>query len=107
MNNNLILQYYLEFMSSHIYIIVSMSNDPSLYLIDNNPHTYSRITTFGFLESIILTHSSNKFPLSSSTPLLFPAEENGRSDEHTSELQSHFVLVYRLLLEKKKLVFSE
>src|SRR5260221_8716608 len=30
-------------------------------------------------------------------------EANGRSEEHTSELQSHSDLVCRLLLEKKKL----
>src|SRR5438477_4348862 len=31
-----------------------------------------------------------------------PAPELGRSEEHTSELQSHVNLVCRLLLEKKK-----
>src|SRR5258707_6149744 len=36
-----------------------------------------------------------------STPT--PAESNGRSEEHTSELQSRQYLVCRLLLEKKKL----
>src|SRR5260370_23476807 len=30
------------------------------------------------------------------------AERSGRSEEHTSELQSHLNLVCRLLLEKKK-----
>src|SRR5438477_4866558 len=30
------------------------------------------------------------------------AQEGGRSEEHTSELQSHVNLVCRLLLEKKK-----
>src|SRR5438132_2570961 len=33
----------------------------------------------------------------------FPAEEDIRSEEHTSELQSHSDLVCRLLLEKKKI----
>src|SRR5438309_7714700 len=33
---------------------------------------------------------------------LRPAESIGRSEEHTSELQSQFHLVCRLLLEKKK-----
>src|SRR5438309_8667165 len=32
------------------------------------------------------------------------ALENGRSEEHTSELQSQFHLVCRLLLEKKKMI---
>src|SRR2546429_1552850 len=31
-----------------------------------------------------------------------PADRNGRSEEHTSELQSRLHLVCRLLLEKKK-----
>src|SRR5260370_12656692 len=31
-----------------------------------------------------------------------PGRGNGRSEEHTSELQSHLNLVCRLLLEKKK-----
>src|SRR6266568_9167222 len=31
-----------------------------------------------------------------------PSFQNGRSEEHTSELQSQFHLVCRLLLEKKK-----
>src|SRR3712207_7391204 len=39
-----------------------------------------------------------------SAPLLFPLidTETGRSEEHTSELQSRQYLVCRLLLEKKK-----
>src|SRR5260370_41992738 len=34
--------------------------------------------------------------------LAFDAVSKGRSEEHTSELQSHLNLVCRLLLEKKK-----
>src|SRR5260370_4689882 len=41
--------------------------------------------------------STNRFPF----PLRFFHRE-GRSEEHTSELQSHLNLVCRLLLEKKK-----
>src|SRR5689334_23989439 len=33
---------------------------------------------------------------------LLPCDPRGRSEEHTSELQSQFHLVCRLLLEKKK-----
>src|SRR5436190_13460061 len=36
------------------------------------------------------------------TRLLHPVENGFRSEEHTSELQSHSDLVCRLLLEKKK-----
>src|SRR5476649_3108538 len=35
-----------------------------------------------------------------------PAPPSGRSEEHTSELQSHSELVCRLLLEKKKHTIS-
>src|SRR3989441_9430222 len=35
-------------------------------------------------------------------PIIFKAAAGGRSEEHTSELQSLAYLVYRLLLEKKK-----
>src|SRR6267142_5560255 len=35
-------------------------------------------------------------------PPRHPARRRGRSEEHTSELQSHVNLVCRLLLEKKK-----
>src|SRR5688572_31644529 len=34
-------------------------------------------------------------------PILVPLDKNGRSEEHTSELQSQSNLVCRLLLEKK------
>src|SRR5260370_8780119 len=35
-------------------------------------------------------------------PTRAPGKRSGRSEEHTSELQSHLNLVCRLLLEKKK-----
>src|SRR5260370_31992796 len=37
-------------------------------------------------------------------PARCPAATSGRSEEHTSELQSHLNLVCRLLLEKKKIL---
>src|SRR5699024_11689416 len=39
--------------------------------------------------------------------LLHMRQEQERSEEHTSELQSRFDLVCRLLLEKKKLVILD
>src|SRR5438067_10023404 len=39
-------------------------------------------------------------------PDAVPRPGGGRSEEHTSELQSRFDLVCRLLLEKKKTVFA-
>src|SRR5438034_1693283 len=40
--------------------------------------------------------------LTSSEHLYFPSSLKNKSEEHTSELQSHSDLVCRLLLEKKK-----
>src|SRR5258708_31640292 len=40
------------------------------------------------------------------TDPLRPAAACGRSEEHTSELKSHFNLVCRLLLEKKPLIVT-
>src|SRR3712207_8584604 len=37
--------------------------------------------------------------------LLHPSPRRGRSEEHTSELQSRQYLVCRLLLEKKKIIY--
>src|SRR5438132_10310816 len=45
--------------------------------------------------------SSARITLSRAEPISFPIREE-RSEEHTSELQSHSDLVCRLLLEKKK-----
>src|SRR5689334_24341700 len=42
-------------------------------------------------------------PNKRATPLTMPS----RSEEHTSELQSQFHLVCRLLLEKKKILFIQ
>src|SRR5215468_9963883 len=41
-------------------------------------------------------------PRPSASPELRPDDARSRSEEHTSELQSHHDLVCRLLLEKKK-----
>src|SRR5689334_24232796 len=40
------------------------------------------------------------------TPSCWQSSRSGRSEEHTSELQSQFHLVCRLLLEKKKKIQS-
>src|SRR5260370_13806363 len=46
----------------------------------------------------------NRWPLHRNVrrPAMLGTLNNGRSEEHTSELQSHLNLVCRLLLEKKK-----
>src|SRR5438034_7344409 len=48
----------------------------------------------------ILIRHHNESPTPTPTPTATPP--GGRSEEHTSELQSHSDLVCRLLLEKKK-----
>src|SRR5260221_7298825 len=45
---------------------------------------------------------SSYWPTGDQQPGATPAQIAGRSEEHTSELQSHSDLVCRLLLEKKK-----
>src|SRR2546426_9665923 len=55
------------------------------------------VTVRGFGENGVLLSGVNGFLISGVT-----AQDNGRSEEHTSELQSPCNLVCRLLLEKKK-----
>src|SRR5437868_9065774 len=49
-----------------------------------------------------MTISAGDSPLSAGHSSISASSTNGRSEEHTSELQSRFDLVCRLLLEKKK-----
>src|SRR6476661_7826093 len=58
-------------------------------------------TTLFRSDLIALRHTEPVVALGDFTMLL-PAHEQIRSEEHTSELQSHLNLVCRLLLEKKK-----
>src|SRR5699024_11341811 len=55
-------------------------------------------------EPIAMTEPSSPYSPAPrpNTSRAITAEEYGRSEEHTSELQSRFDLVCRLLLEKKK-----
>src|SRR5260221_10537135 len=57
--------------------------------------------TNGFLGQLRIALSDGVTPTRLST-LLARCREEDRSEEHTSELQSHSDLVCRLLLEKKK-----
>src|SRR5438034_5899362 len=54
------------------------------------------------IATICVPSSSIPLPLGSIFASAWPAGELLRSEEHTSELQSHSDLVCRLLLEKKK-----
>src|SRR5699024_12132793 len=51
---------------------------------------------------LITWHYTDLFIVSAFLSLPIPMPENGRSEEHTSELQSRFDLVCRLLLDKEK-----
>src|SRR2546422_2679346 len=53
-----------------------------------------------FLQSLTVEHAKKQ--LAESKALLDVTFDTGRSEEHTSELQSRLHLVCRLLLEKKK-----
>src|SRR5699024_12495376 len=74
----------------------------SLYVIDGVPLTMTSSKSF-----VGGDHGSSPFSSMSPNPLniLNPSDIKSievRSEEHTSELQSRFDLVCRLLLEKKK-----
>src|SRR5438067_9831299 len=66
-------------------------------------HDDERAAVFGEIE-IINAHGIGMLQLSGDDCLAFEAlqKRGNRSEEHTSELQSRFDLVCRLLLEKKK-----
>src|SRR5256886_15907718 len=72
-------------------------------------------TRWGFADEFIRLFKKNHFPVlkreielghiqrvTAEAPRFHGTEESGRSEEHTSELQSQSNLVCRLLLEKKK-----
>src|SRR5256885_3449225 len=52
--------------------------------------------------SVTIKHRCRREPCDSSAGFIFRPENESRSEEHTSELQSPCNLVCRLLLEKKK-----
>src|SRR5260370_31543210 len=52
--------------------------------------------------SVAARIAGEQLPAPSSSPQSSKSPDRGRSEEHTSELQSHLNLVCRLLLEKKK-----
>src|SRR5207249_10768225 len=62
-----------------------------------------RSTLFPYT-TLFRSRPSSSFPRRATRPGSFaaPVEPRSRSEEHTSELQSRFDLVCRLLLEKKK-----
>src|SRR6266571_9488687 len=71
-----------------------------LFFFFNDTAT-TEIYTLSLHDALPISRSSRrKLPVPRRRPP--PPKPNGRSEEHTSELQSHVNLVCRLLLEKKK-----
>src|SRR5690242_21351981 len=68
------------------------------YVLAANLHKYKEkvITTLGYFVA------RKEVPTKNKEEMFFGAFLDRRSEEHTSELQSHVNLVCRLLLEKKK-----
>src|SRR5260221_3538452 len=60
-----------------------------------------KTSPIGELPRIVGSFNADAAPKSRSYPV-YPRRSSKRSEEHTSELQSHSDLVCRLLLEKKK-----
>src|SRR5437667_4236565 len=57
---------------------------------------------YGQMEEILKASGAEIFPYKKQSPYPLGSVTHERSEEHTSELQSHHDLVCRLLLEKKK-----
>src|SRR5699024_11863621 len=100
-----------------IYIFFSMSRRPSKFTLFPSRRSSDLENSNVYLYSIIqLHHSNQRFPSQHlylfrhhmNTKHLYrrchvlPQQNHLRSEEHTSELQSRFDIVCRLLLEKKK-----
>src|SRR5260370_3937299 len=103
-------------MSSFIFLVMSHSDDRCRFffflMIRRPPRStlFPYTTLFRSLTPIVEHPRLAKLPpqtrrllkLLARAPRLFVGVVSGRSEEHTSELQSHLNLVCRLLLEKKK-----
>src|SRR5467141_2022880 len=79
---------------------VLMASTPSAGTAILSHELFSEPEPFGTISITSASCSSEKSTLMIGTPR--PHEVCSRSEEHTSELQSHLNLVCRLLLEKKK-----
>src|SRR5260370_8240859 len=83
--------------------------------ISNKSWSEKRSPSFSWLTCLAYRSSANEFVLpvgdqsgaSAIVTFAFFALATSRSEEHTSELQSHLNLVCRLLLEKKKTTVNE
>src|SRR5690606_41906458 len=73
---------------------LKLANGPYTYLLESvqGGETWGRYSIIGLGSRTVLTVRND----------VVTVRDNGRSEEHTSELQSRENLVCRLLLEKKK-----
>src|SRR5947207_4850904 len=79
------------------------SRVPAMQSVGGNPVRSAKIgEIWGLWRSWFRTYSENCSELPASAGRKKNSESPMRSEEHTSELQSHSDLVCRLLLEKKK-----
>src|SRR5207249_7931118 len=89
--------------SSDLIVIIAMENTPYSAVFGSGTPSTCPTSSAPFLCSML--------PVSSTVPSMnnygATSADGNRSEEHTSELQSRFDLVCRLLLEKKKHVHDE
>src|SRR5699024_11313770 len=80
---------------------MAMSNPPFISSAPG-PRTTPSLTEQGKSSMVPVGQTVSWWPMSTTLRGPVPNRQKTRSEEHTSELQSRFDLVCRLLLEKKK-----
>src|SRR5690242_20796004 len=93
----------LDHLSALIVTYVTFTLPFTIWLLKNYFQTIPRsLEEAAFMDGCSWPQMLTKVLLPAATPGLVAAAMFARSEEHTSELQSHVNLVCRLLLEKKK-----
>src|SRR5699024_12633432 len=75
---------------------------PTTTLFRSKQASYSWLPSPGFRDALYLASTPVLYSSCTRNSITFCEQSQVRSEEHTSELQSRFDLVCRLLLEKKK-----
>src|SRR5699024_5965420 len=87
------------FEQEEIEVVINLAVQAGVRYSMENPHAYIDSNILGFTNVLeACRHNNVKHLIYASSSSVYGA----RSEEHTSELQSRFDLVCRLLLEKKK-----
>src|SRR5207237_10377900 len=94
----------------HSHFFYRLASVPSFFSFNDTPPT--EIYTLSLHDALPISRTASRLPVATATctasssrrSIFVPSERRRctRSEEHTSELQSHLNLVCRLLLEKKK-----